>query len=65
MKNVLLKVNCERCGKEYLKDCTNRASIHVGILSPDIMQGINIIELCEDCQRELLEWVEKGVNNGE
>ena len=64
MKNILLKVNCERCGKEYLKDYTNHASVHVGILSPEIMQDINIIELCDDCQRELLEWVEKGVNNG-
>ena len=65
MNDLLLKATCERCGKEYLKNHTNHASIHVGIVSPEIMQDINIIELCDDCQRELLEWVEKGVNNGQ
>ena len=64
MNDLLIKVACERCGKEYFKNFTNRASVHVGILSPEIMQDMNVIELCYDCQRELLEWIEKGVNNG-
>lgn len=64
MKDILIKDTCERCGKEYLKNHTNKASIHVGIVYPEIMQDFNIIDLCYDCQRELLEWIEKGVNNG-
>lgn len=60
---ITVKAYCERCGKKYERDLENTTSVHVGIVPPTLAQSINIIDLCPDCQSELVEWIEKGVNN--
>lgn len=49
---------CDRCGKER-----NIFDNDVNMIMHYPSLGFNVINLCEDCQRELLEWMEKGVND--
>ena len=57
-----MKRDCDRCGKETAWPVSNE--VHITLVYPDIQQEWNLLNLCEDCQRELLEWIEKGVKNG-
>ena len=46
---------CDRCGKLYEKEWTSRRYIEI---THDLHPyGAQILQLCNDCQKELLTWL--------
>ena len=57
---------CDRCGKEYKNYYEeNWVAMNIVMLYPNIRQSENVIMLCPDCQEELAQWVEKGVQKND
>ena len=56
---------CDRCGAEFDYLSTNKQTkITPVILHIGTGYKVNTLNLCGDCQEELKNWIEKGMNNG-
>ena len=59
-------VQCDRCGKEFDSfEASKGTALFVVLHYPNMLQTGYVYDLCPECQEELKNWIEEGVQKND